>query len=616
MSKPPEGPIAGIPEDVLEKYRLEREKRLRSDGIKQYRRTRAEFASFANDPNVDPDFQRPPLNDEVECALIGGGFAMLLAGARLRQAGFKSIRFIERAGDFGGTWYWNQYPGAQCDIEAYIYLPLLEEMGYMPRHRYAFGPEIRAHSQNIAKRFDLYADACFQTGVTSMEWDDVASRWIISTDRGDRIRARFVAMAQGPLSTPKLPGIPGIETFEGKMFHTSRWDYKYTGGKEFTGDGDFAPMPGLANKAVGIIGTGATAVQCIPHLARSANKLFVFQRTPSAVDVRNNTVTDPAWVETCKPGWQKERMKNFEILVSGGEQDVDLVSDGWTEAFRRLTGVAARKAAQTLGRALTAEERRGIIERADFECMEQIRQRVDKVVRDPETAEALKPWYKRWCKRPGFHDEYLDAFNLPNVRLVDTNGRGVDRVTEDSVIVGDESFKVDCLIFATGFEVGTPYTERAGFDVIGRDGLKLSEKWSNGFRTFHGMFVHGFPNCFFFGLTQSGYTINYTHALDEQANHLAYVLKSARDRNIIRIEAAAEAEAEWVEEIERLARRGQHYYEDCTPSYNTNEGDIESTKTMGFSSGAYGGGATKFFEILEEWRSAGTLPGLELSNGA
>ena len=345
-------------------------------------------------------------------------------GARLREAGFESLRIIETGGDFGGTWYWNRYPGAMCDVESYFYLPLLEETGYMPKHKYSFAPEILEHARRIARHYHLYDDALFQTSITGMRWDESDQRWIISTNRGDRFKAQYVAMANGPLSRPKLPGIPGINDFKGYTFHTSRWDYRYTGGDSC------GNLEKLKDKRVGIIGTGATAVQCIPHLGEAAKHLYVFQRTPSSIDVRNNRETDPDWVASLEPGWQRRRMENFNILVSGGDQDVDLVHDGWTDIFRNLTGIVAEAGLEEARARLTAHERAQLLGAVDYRKMNQIRARVDAIVKDHATAEALKPWYRQFCKRPCFHDEYLPTFNRPNVTLVDTNGHGVERLTE------------------------------------------------------------------------------------------------------------------------------------------------------------------------------------------
>jgi cyclohexanone monooxygenase len=548
--------------------------------------------------------EREPLFDDVEVAIIGGGFGGLLMGARLREAGFEDIRVIEKAGDFGGTWYWNRYPGAMCDVESYCYLPLLEEMNYVPKHKYSFAPEILEHSRNIARRFGLYDNACLQTSVTELRWDEATARWTIKTDRGDDMKARYVAMANGPLSRPKLPGIPGINAFKGYTFHTSRWDYRYTGGDS---NGN---LTGLKDKRVGIIGTGATAVQCIPHLGEWAKQLYVFQRTPSSIDVRNNHETDPEWAESLEPGWQQQRMNNFNIMVSGGDQDEDLVHDGWTDIFRNLTGVAAKYAGRALGRKLTPAERAELMELSDYRKMNSIRDRVEQFVADPQTAESLKPWYRQFCKRPCFHDEYLDTYNRPNVTLVDTDGRGVERLTETAVVVNGQEYEVDCLIFATGFEVGTAYTRRAGYDIIGRNGKSLTDHWGDGIRTLHGLQTHGFPNCFFLGFTQTAITVNVPHALNEQAKHAAYIMSEVRQRQKRAVEPTAEAEQDYVDEIRRLAKVGARFYAECTPGYYNSEG--ARGNKQGFFSDMHGAGPIAFYEELAEWRKAGELEGLQV----
>jgi cation diffusion facilitator CzcD-associated flavoprotein CzcO len=589
---------------LRERYREERDKRLRPDGNDQYFEVTADFSHYVDDPYVEPGFTREPLFDHVDVAVIGAGFGGLLVGARLREAGVEKIRLIERAGDVGGTWYWNRYPGAMCDVESYVYLPLLEELGYVPKHKYSFAPEILEHSRNIARHFDLYRDACFQTGVTKLTWNEQGAHWVIETDRGDRMTAQFVAMANGPLNRPKLPGIPGINDFKGYTFHTSRWDYGYTGGDSSGG------LVNLKDKRVGIIGTGATAIQCIPHLGEWAEQLYVFQRTPSSVDVRNNCETDPAWAASLEPGWQKRRMDNFMILTAGGHADEDLVSDGWTDIFRSVTGVAASAITEQLGRRLTAEELAEVTELADFRKMEEVRARARAVVEDSTTAESLQPWYRQFCKRPCFHDEYLPTFNRPNVTLVDTGGKGVQQLTEHGVVVDGVEYEVDCLIFATGFEVGTTYTRRAGYDIIGRDGHTLSDRWAEGMKTLHGLQTHGFPNCFFLGFTQTAVTINVPHALDEQARHVRYLLSEVRSRRAQVIEASAEGEAAWCDEMRSKQRLGVRFFEACTPGYYNNEGKLGNPN--GFFAGMYGAGPIVFFQMLDQWRSEGTLNGCTL----
>ncbi|MBS0362618.1 MAG: NAD(P)/FAD-dependent oxidoreductase [Proteobacteria bacterium] len=599
------GEIDFDPDALHAKYLAERDKRLRGDGIGQYTEVKAEFSHYAFDPYVEPGFKRAPVTDEVEVAIIGGGFGGLLAAARLREAGFNDIRLVEAAGDVGGTWYWNRYPGAMCDVESYVYLPLLEELGYIPKHKYSFAPEILEHSRNIARHYGLYDKALFQTSITGMEWDEAAKRWLISTDRGDRFKAHYVAMANGPLSRPKLPGIPGINDFKGHTFHTSRWDYAYTGGDSSGG------LTGLKDKRVGIIGTGATAIQCVPHLGEWAKDLYVFQRTPSSVDVRNNAPTDPAWAASLTPGWQKRRRDNFNTLVSGGDADEDLVGDGWTDIFRNLTGAAAKEASRALGRRLTGAERAEMMTLADYRKMNQVRARVDAIVQDRATAASLKPWYRQFCKRPCFHDEYLQTFNRPNVHLVDTQGRGVEGLTETAVLANGRAYEVDCLIFATGFEVGTSYTRRAGYDIVGRGGQSLSEHWKDGLRTLHGLTSHGFPNCFFLGFTQTAITISVPQALAEQADHIAYIVSQARDRGVQAVEPTAEAEAGYVQEIRDLARVGERFYRECTPGYYNSEG--AAGNRQGFFSEMYGAGPLKFFDVLAAWRADGSLPGMALS---
>ena len=586
------------PDALRDKYRAERNKRLRDDGNEQYVEVMGQFASVLDDPYVRP-FEREPLTDEVEVAVIGGGFGGQLAGARLREAGVESIRIIEKGGDFGGTWYWNRYPGAQCDIESYIYLPLLEEVGYVPKEKYSFAPEILAHARAIGEKYRLYDDACFQTEVTGMRWDDADRKWIIETNRGDAIRAKFVAMSNGPLNRPKLPGIPGVGSFKGHTFHTSRWDYGYTGGDS---NGN---LTGLAGKRVGIIGTGATAVQCVPHVGEAAGHLYVFQRTPSSIDVRGNKPTDPDWAASLKPGWQQHRMTNFNVLVTGGLQEEDLVSDGWTDIIRNLATMAKS------GGDTTPEQAMARVELADFKKMEQIRSRVDSLVDDEGTAAALKPWYRQFCKRPCFHDDYLRTFNRPNVTLVDTDGKGVDRITENGIVANGVEYELDCLIYATGFEVGTAYTRRAGYDIVGRDGLTLSEKWAEGLRTLHGFQTRSFPNCFFMGVTQGGFTANFPHMLNEQSLHIAYLIDYARQGNVNVIEASQAGEDGWVETIRQMAVFNQKFLEECTPGYYNNEGKPGQGNSLLGSQ--YGGGPEAFFQIIRDWRAAGDLEGVELS---
>ena len=585
-------------EAIRHRYAAERDKRIREDGNDQYVEIAGDLARYVDDPYVEPGFQRDPVDKAVDALIIGGGFGGLLAGARLRQAGVKDICVVEKGGDFGGTWYWNRYPGAQCDVESYIYLPLLEELGYMPKEKYSHAPEILEHSRAIGRHFDLYDGALFQTGVQELRWDDDERRWLVSTDRGDIIRARFVSLASGPLNRPKLPGIPGIRDFKGHTFHTSRWDYDYTGG---TAEGG---LDKLADKRIAVIGTGATAVQCVPHLAAGAEHLYVCQRTPSSIDVRDNRPTDPEWAAELKPGWQRERMDNFNALVSGQPQETDLVDDGWTSLIGKMLRLYLESQE---GEALSLPD---IMDLANLEKMNELRARIEALVEDPNTSEALKPWYRMFCKRPCFHDQYLQTFNRDNVTLVDTEGQGVERITESGVVVAGVEYPVDCIVYATGFEVGTGFQRVSGFEIYGRDGLSLSDKWADGIRTLHGMHIHGFPNCFLMSTIQGGFTVNYPHMLDEVATHVAHIVGHALAIEKEMVETSAEAEARWVQTIlDKGVRGGIIGDETCTPGYYNNEGKPRAHFEQMVS---YGDGPIPFFNLLAKWRDTGEFAGLTI----
>src|ERR1700752_4511540 len=434
---------AGIDKDWLrKKYMEERNQRVRPDGNDQYLQIRGRLAHYLDDPYT-PVAPRAPKGDHVSFAFIGGGFAGLATAARLVEAGVRDVRIIEKGGDFGGTLYWNRYPGAQCDTASMVYMPLLEETGHMPSEKYAHAPEILAHCQRIGKKYGLYANALFHTQAVSLDWDEAKSRWLIRTTRGDAFTAQFIGMGTGPLHVPKLPGIAGIKSFKGHSFHTSRWDYDYTGG-----DPSGALMQKLADKRVGIIGTGATSVQCVPYLARACKELYVFQRTPSSVDVRDNAPIDSNWfAEIATPGWQQRWLDNFTANQAGGTAEVDLVQDGWTDLNKRIRAriIQLPKEQRTPPNMLAA------FEDSDFEKMEEIRARIDPIVDDRETAARLKAWYRQLCKRPCFHDSSLQAFNTPGTHLVDTDGKGVEKITENDVVDAGKEYALDCIVYASGF---------------------------------------------------------------------------------------------------------------------------------------------------------------------
>jgi cation diffusion facilitator CzcD-associated flavoprotein CzcO len=586
---------------IRAKYAEERGKRIRADGNDQYRELDGMFAHYKADP-YNPVTPRAPVNDHVTFAFIGGGFAGLVTGARLVEAGVKDIRIVEKGGDFGGTWYWNRYPGAQCDTASMIYMPLLEETGHMPSEKYAHAPEILAHSKRIAAQFGLYDKALLHTEVTDLIWDENARHWIVHTNRGDAFTAQFVGLGTGPLHVPKLPGIPGIERFRGHSFHTSRWDYGYTGG---TPEG--APMERLADKRVAIIGTGATAVQAVPHLARDAGTLYVCQRTPSSVDARDNGPIDPDWfASVAGPGWQDNWFRNFAAHFSGfGIPEEDLVGDGWTDLAKRMR---ARMADAPVAE-LTPAKALDLFEDADHEKMSEIRARTDAIVKDKATADGLKAWYRQLCKRPCFHDDFLQSFNNPNTHLIDTGGKGVETITEKGVVVAGREYEVDCIVYASGFEVGTSYKRRSGFDVTGEGGITLSHYWEQGMRSLHGIHVHGFPNMFIVHPAQGANLIsNVPHNLVESGRTIARIVSHTLEAGKATVSLNREAEDQWL----ALLATGPGMIigtTECTPGYYNNEGQGWEG-TPGALGMGYPYGAIAYFNYLDTWRNSGAFEGL------
>ena len=589
---------------MRDKYRRERDKRVRPEGQRQYLEPVGAFAScYESDPfmRVAP---RAALSQDLDVAILGAGFCGMLTAVKLKEAGVTTFRNIDWAGDWGGCWYWNRYPGIQCDNDAYCYLPLLEETGYMPSKKFADGWEIHEHCQRIANQYGLYQHALFHTLITSMRWDQALKRWRLATNRGDDIRARFVVMAMGPLNKPKLPGVPGIGNFRGKMFHTARWEYEYTGG-----DRKNPVLDKLADKRVAIVGTGATAIQVVPYLGRYAKQVYVIQRTPSSVDERHNTPTDPAWVHTLMPGWQKQRQINFhhaamERLARG---EPDMVHDIWTEISRNCASILEAQGWPDLSPAEYAEVR----EVEDYRVMERLRRRVDSIVDDKRTAEALKPYYRFLCKRPCSNDDYYATFNRPNVKLIDVSDtRGLERMTANGFVHRDVEYEIDCMILASGYEMTSELKQRWGIEVIeGRNAVSLYDHWANGYETLHGMMTHGFPNQFFTGFTQSGVNATNSVTFVAQGRHIGYIVKEALARGAETVEPSAKAQAAWVETIRRTANDVSQFARDCTPGYFNNEGE---EKLRWFLGEPYGPGFYAFEQLLQAWRDAGQLEGLML----
>lgn len=563
MSAKGERPPQAYYDGIKDRFAEARDVRLkyRPQGTEQYTSDTATFAKYTVDPYAESLAASPraPISDTVEVLFIGGGFSALLTAARLRERGVESIRIVERGADVGGTWYWNRYPGAACDVPSYDYLPLLDEMKYMPSHLYAKGPEIFAHCQNIAKKYDLYDLAVFRTTVTSTVWNSKDKLWHLGTDRGDTMKAKFVICANGTLSKPKLSKIAGMDSFKGYAFHTSRWDYAYTGEN----------LENLADKVVGIIGTGASAVQAIPRLGRAAKELYVFQRTPSGIDVRGDRPTDPEWAATRRPGWQEaRRMKAMKLREETEESKAERAVISREEKVRRQ-------------------------ENANIDHMMRIHKRIEEVVEDKATAEALKPWYMFMCKRPCFDDEYLPAYNRANVHLVDTKGQGITEIAPQGPVFDGKTYPVDVLIYATGFEV-----QKTGIynEIRGKDGREINEVYAGGIRTLFGVHTHGFPNLFIMGGYQASFQFNLTFMLQTQGDHIAECIKLARERGAAEIDVKPETEEWWVQEV--IAHRGKTTRNtDCTPGYYNFEGEFNRRQD-----GNYNGGFQQYFEHMKAIR--------------
>jgi cation diffusion facilitator CzcD-associated flavoprotein CzcO len=546
-------------DQIKARFAEERDKRLnyRPEGQNQYISDfEGELAKYETDPWQEKRIERDPVEEYSEVVFIGGGFSALLTAARLRQRGVESIRIVEKGSDVGGTWYWNRYPGAACDVSSYDYLPLLDELGYVPKSFFAKGPEIFAHCQAIAKKYDLYDLAMFQTVVKGTHWNEKTRLWELTTDRGDKLTAKFVVVANGTLAKPKLSKIKGVETYKGHSFHSSRFDYGYCGQN----------LENLKDKRVGIIGTGASAVQLVPHLGRAAKELYVFQRTPSAIDIRDDVPTDPEWAASLKPGWQKERLDRH---VLGTKPDPE-----------------KRKEIEAMDRALRTQR----YENQNIEHQIRLHKRIEEIVKDPATAEALKPWYMHRCKRPTYDDEYLPAFNRPNVHLVDTDGKGITEITERGPVFEGTEYPVDVLIFATGFEVQVTGIYN---DIRGENGLELNEKYSNGMRTVFGIHSHGYPNLFIMGGYQASFQFNVTFMLQTQGFHIADCIQYTRDHGYDTIDAKTDVEDWWVGEVIKY-RGTTNRNKECTPGYYNFEGEENRRED-----GNYNGGMWQYCEHIK-----------------
>ena len=592
---------------LKEKYREERDRRIRPEGQEQYapHEDHLTHDTYEHDP-FSPVVPRDSLSEDIDVAILGAGWTGILAAYHLTQSGVRNFRVIDNAGNYGGTWYWNRYPGIQCDNDAYCYLPLLEQTGWLPSKKFSDGKEIYDYIQLIVDKFGFRDKGVFHTLVTALKWDESIKRWRISTSRDDEIRARFVIMAGGTLSTPKFPNVPGIHKFRGHKFHTSRWDYEYTGG-----DWHSPELDKLTDKRVAILGTGATAIQAVPYLGKYAKQLYVLQRTPSSVDERPNPPTDPDWAASLKPGWQAVRQQNFlhaanEVLA---RDEPDLICDFWTEINRNLNAEREKQGWPEF----KLEEFMARREMMDFRVMERVRRRCDGIVKDPGTAAALKPWYRFMCKRPLSNNDYYETFNRPNAKLVDVSPtQGLEAMTEKGFIARGIEYEIDCIVFASGFEVTSDLKRRWGLDnVEGRNGVSIYDHWANGPKTLHGITTHNFPNMFFSGYVQGGLNGTTTLQFSKQVYHAAWIISQALKRGIRAVEATQQGQDAYVKRFHEVELDLSTILNECTPSYFTNEGDKEA---KWFLFRGWGLGWDNFQAMLEEWRQKGDFAGMSIEH--
>jgi cation diffusion facilitator CzcD-associated flavoprotein CzcO len=624
---------------LAQKYEEERQKRLRPDGNNQYIDLEVEapshLASLIEDPWVDHaalNAQPPNLvsGDHVKLVILGTGIAGLLHAARFIEQGFSpdDIRLVDEAGGFGGAWYWNRYPGITCDSESCIYLPLLEETEYVPKNRYSHGDEIREHAVRIAEQYRFSDKAVFRTHVHTMAWQDDEKRWSLkmTQNRGPEeqsreitITAQFLVLGSGLLLHPKIPKLEGLGNYQGEMIHTARWKYNISGGSPTN-----PTLTGLQGKKVGFIGTGATGVQCVTELAKWAGHLYVFQRTPSSVAERGQRPMDrEEWDRVAsKPGWWTERNANFVSNTIGEPVEQNLVNDEWTrvDTYHVLVGSPERTSPLEMkdvpgqiGKMMAIDAPRG----------EKLRKRVTDIVEDAQTAENLKAWFPAWCKRPCFHDHYLQNFNRENVTLVRTEPTGVGKASSKGVVVEGKEYDLDVIVFGTGYrapstDIGEP-SKLANATITGVGGVSIAKKWlEDGPATLHGSMASSFPNLFFCNPVQSSVSASMTYLFDIKARHASQVVAAALSQSSnpdkLVLEPEAEAEEAWTNHLASMAAWFAPL-SICLPNFLNNEGaavtDMKEAAKLARAM-PYPLGINAFAKCLEEWRAEGSFKGLRI----
>jgi cyclohexanone monooxygenase len=468
----------------------------------------------------------------LDVAVVGAGFAGMYMLYKLRNLGF-SVKVFERADGVGGTWYWNRYPGARCDVESLNYSfsfdPDLEQE-WTWSERYSPQPEILKYANHVADRFDLRKDIEFQTSIDQAVWDDEACRWTISTSKGETISAQFYVMASGCLSQSKLPEVPGVDTFQGPTYHTGHWPHQ---GVDFTG------------MRVGVIGTGSSGIQSIPIIAQQAAELTVFQRTPNFTMPAGNrslTAEESDAMKAIYPSHRDAaRASGFGVpveeptksaLEATPEEREEVYWRGWDSG--NLVGMLLGFNDLLTNKAAN-----------DTVC-EFIRQRIREIVKDPQTAEDLCPYdHPLGTKRPCLDTGYYETYNRENVRLVNLRRTPLVEITPTGIRTSDEEFTFDAIVFATGFDAMTGAL--VAVDIEGCDGLTLKDKWKNGTRTYLGIMVHGFPNFFTItGPASPSVFSNMMISIEQHVDWIGDCLVHLRENHKAAIEATQDAEDYWV----------------------------------------------------------------------
>lgn len=474
---------------------------------------------------------------EIDAAVIGAGFAGLYMLYRLRALGF-SARIYEAASGVGGTWFWNRYPGARCDVESleysYSFSEELQEEWHWTE-RYASQPEILRYLNYVTDRFGLRRDIQFDTRVTSAAFDKISNRWTIQTDHGDQVRAKYCVMATGCLSVPKMPEYKGVDTFRGRWYHTGQWPKEEV---DFTG------------QRVGVVGTGSSGIQATPIIAQQAAHLFVFQRTPNFSIPAHNAALSPRvardWEANRTVYWQQARNSAFGLLIDQGVKSALEVSseERQTEYERRWQrgGLAMYGAFADL---LYNSE-------ANDTAAEFVRSKIRSVVHDPAVAEVLAPKdYPLGTKRMCVDTDYYETFNRDNVTLIDTRCTPIEEITPAGVRTSEAEYMLDSLVFATGFDAMTGALSK--IDIWGRDGASLKQKWSAGPRTYLGVTIAGFPN--FFLITGPGSPSVFSNmvvSIEQHVDWITHLLAHAREQRLASIEATQNAEDAWVAHVNEV----------------------------------------------------------------